>query len=230
MTAAQTLSRGIRMLEIVADAPRPLSIAEVSEAMEVHRSVAYRILRTLEEHRLLRRDDAGRIRTASGLAVLARSVQRDLQTAAIPELNRLANELSMTAFIAVWEQGLCTTLQSVEPMHSQRAIVHRPGSRHGMDVGAPGIAIQSLYTQAQWESMESTVAYREAARAARIDGYASSEDEVIQGVSSIAVPLPATGPIPAAIAVVFASNTQDPHEKIVRALKEAALNISDELS
>ena len=50
---SQTLSRGIRALEILAAAPGPLTIAELADAMGVHRSVAYRILRTLEDHSLL---------------------------------------------------------------------------------------------------------------------------------------------------------------------------------
>ena len=44
---SQTLSRGIRMLEILSEETRALSIGEASERLGVHRSVAYRILRTL---------------------------------------------------------------------------------------------------------------------------------------------------------------------------------------
>ena len=58
---SQTLSRGIRALEILADTQSPMTIAELSEALGVHRSVAYRILRTLEDHSLLITDDAGRV-------------------------------------------------------------------------------------------------------------------------------------------------------------------------
>ena len=83
---SQTLSRGIRALEILAAAPAPMTIAELSTALGVHRSVAYRILRTLEDHALLTRDDAGRVQAGPGLAALARGVSRDLQTAALPEL------------------------------------------------------------------------------------------------------------------------------------------------
>ena len=86
---SQTLSRGIRALEILAAAPAPMTIAELSTALGVHRSVAYRILRTLEDHALLTRDDAGRVQAGPGLAALARGVSRDLQTAALPELTEL---------------------------------------------------------------------------------------------------------------------------------------------
>ena len=71
---SQTLSRGIRALEILAEAQQPLTIAELADAMGVHRSVAYRILRTLEDHSLLVRDDGGRVQPGPGLAVLARGV------------------------------------------------------------------------------------------------------------------------------------------------------------
>ncbi len=230
MPTSQTLSRGIRVLEIVANSPVHLSIAEIAEKLEVHRSIAYRIIRTLEQHHLLNRDDAGHIRSASGLAVLARSVQHDLQAISTVELTTLANELSMTAFVAIWEYDLCTTLQSVAPLNSQRAIVHRPGSVHGMDVGAAGIAIQSHYSKEQWDSLESTVDYRDAAVQARLDGYATSEDEVIQGVTSIAVPIAQPGQTPAALAVVFASSTVDSFEPIIEELKLAAQRIADKLS
>ena len=122
---SQTLSRGIRALEILADAQSPMTIAELSEALGVHRSIAYRILRTLEDHSLLMRDSAGRVQAGPGLAALARGVSRDLQSAALPELTALANDLMMTAFIAVWDQHDCVTLFTVEPRHTT-ALVRTP--------------------------------------------------------------------------------------------------------
>lgn len=99
-----------------------------------------------------------------------------------------------------------------------------------MDVGAAGIAIQSHYSKEQWDSLESTVDYRDAAVQARLDGYATSEDEVIQGVTSIAVPIAQPGQTPAALAVVFASNTVDSFEPIIEELKLAAQRVADKLS
>ena len=59
--ASQTLSRGIRILEVLADAPGPLTTDEVAGALGVHRSIAYRLVRTLEDHGLVLRDSASRI-------------------------------------------------------------------------------------------------------------------------------------------------------------------------
>jgi len=99
-----------------------------------------------------------------------------------------------------------------------------------MDVGAAGIAIQSHYSKEQWEAMDTTVAYRDAAVQARSDGYATSENEVIQGVTSLAVPIEQPGQTPAALAVVFATSTVDSREPVIEALKLAARRISRKLA
>lgn len=206
---AQTLSRGLHALEIITDRLEPPTIAELADELGVHRSIAYRILRTLEDHALVRRDGAGRLEGAPGLASLARGVQRDLQSAALPELTSLANELGMTAFLAVWDHEDCITLVSVEPRHSTATVMQRPGSRHPLTHGAPGIAIQSAHTQSEWEAVAPNHPWREAAHAARTAGYATSLDEVIPGVSSIAAALLVPGQTPAALAVVYATATHD---------------------
>ncbi len=229
MPTSQTLSRGVQVLEIVAAAPSALSIADVAAQLEVHRSIAYRIIRTLEQHRLLSRDETGHIRPAAGLSVLARSVQRDLENAAAPELAALANQLSMTAFLAVWEHDVCTTLQSAQPRQECKIMEHRAGSVHSMDLGADSIAIQSLFTKEQWKAKESGIEYHAQAREARIDGYACTQDEVSPGASCIAVPIISQHCAPATLAVLYPTSLQPEREGIVRALKEAALNITEAL-
>ncbi|QHK19508.1 helix-turn-helix domain-containing protein [Pseudarthrobacter psychrotolerans] len=225
---SQTLSRGIRALEILAAAQAPLTIAELAEAMGVHRSVAYRILRTLEDHSLLVRDDAGKVQPGPGLAVLARGVARNLQTAALPELTQLANALTMSAFVAVWDRDDCVTLVTVDPRHTGAAIVQHPGSRHPISAGAPGIAIQSAYSEADWHAAAPGTPYRPEAGTARRVGYAASHDEVIAGVSSVAVPVRVPGGRPAALAVVYIRAAQNPDE-IAAALMAGAGRIEAQL-
>lgn len=228
VSPAQTLSRGIRVLEILSDSPRALTIAEIAEALGAHRSVAYRILRTLEDHLLLSRDHSGRFRLGSGLAVLARNVERGLQSAALPELILLSDHLDMTAFVAVWDRDECVTLAAIEPHHSRGAVVQRPGSRHPVHSGAPGIAIQSAFSEEDWNLMSPSMSYRPQAVAARSVGYAESHDEVIRGVSSVAVPVVLPGERPAALAVVYVRSTQDAAE-IGAELSTSAQRIMDRL-
>ena len=226
---SQTLSRGLRSLEILADAPRALSIAELSTELGVHRSIAYRIVRTLEDHSLIVRDDAGKISSGPGLAALARGVSRDLQAAALPELTNLANELGMTAFVAVWDRHDCVTLVTVEPRHSSAAVAQRPGTRHAFSAGAPGIAIQSAVSEEEWERLAPGQPYRNEAAVARSQGFATSHDEVIAGLSSVAAPIRVSGRLPAAVAVVYIRSAH-PEAELGARIAASARAIEEQLS
>lgn len=226
---SQTLSRGIRVLEILAETDTPMTIVELATALDVHRSIAYRILRTLEDHGLIVRDTAGRVRLGPSLAALARGVSRDLQAAALPSLTRLANELGMTAFVAVLDQSEVVTLMSIEPRQVHAAVAQRPGTRHPLHRGAPGIAIQAGLGRAQWAGLGQPETRRSEAGEVAALGYASSHDEVIAGLSSIAVPLLIPGELPAALAVVYISSPHSP-SIIGAALAESARTIVAELT
>ncbi|MGN8025174.1 IclR family transcriptional regulator [Microbacterium sp. 22242] len=198
--ASQTLSRGIRILEILSDERGPLSIDEIAARLGVHRSIAYRLLRTLEDHGLVGRDAAGLVALGPRMAALAAGVAHDLQAEALPELTAVANELGMTCFLAVLDGEECITLASVEPRHAVASVAQRPGARHPVTVGAPGKAILAQLAEAEWPA--ATPELQDAVAAARLAGYATSHDEVIPTVQSVAVPLALRGQRPAAIAVV----------------------------
>jgi DNA-binding IclR family transcriptional regulator len=225
---SQTLSRGIRLLEVLAESDGPMTIAQLSEVLGVHRSIAYRILRTLEDHGLVNRDSAGAVQLGPRMAALARGVARNLQTAALPELTRVANELGMTAFVAMLDRHEVVTLVSVEPTHAHATVAQRPGTRHPLRVGAPGIAIQSILTSQEWATYDPGEARTEEVREVRRLGFARSHDEVIPGLSSIAVPLAVPGNAPAALAVVYVANDEDAASVGVR-LSDAAAAIVAEL-
>jgi DNA-binding IclR family transcriptional regulator len=199
--ASQTLSRGIRILEILADAREPLTIDELARALDLHRSIAYRLLRTLEAHRLVERDAGGRVALGARLAALATGVAHDLQSAALPELTAIAGDLGMTCFLAVLDRDECITLVSVEPRHAIASVVQRPGARHSVRLGAPGKAILSILPEGEWPEGASARLRREVEEV-RSRGYATSHDEVIPTVQSLSVPLELRGRRPAAIAVL----------------------------
>ena len=226
---SQTLSRGIRVLEILADTDKPMSIVELAAGLDVHRSIAYRILRTLEDHGLVVRDPAGLVRLGPRLAALARGVSRDLQVAALPVLTRIANELGMTAFIAVLDQGEVVTLVSIESRQAHATVSQQPGTRHPLHRGAPGIAIQSGLSAASWAALGLPEVRRSEAWEVAALGYAASHDEVIPGLSSIAVPLLLPGELPASLAVVYIASLHSPTD-IGAALTEAARTIVAEFS
>nr|WP_291051885.1 helix-turn-helix domain-containing protein [Herbiconiux sp.] len=238
--ASQTLSRGITALELLADAEKPLSIGELSERLGLHRSITYRIVRTLEEHGLVVRDAGGLLELGPRLAALARSVARDLQSAALPELGALAAELEMTAFLTILDGSEVVTLFSVEPRHGRATVAQRPGTRHSLLVGAPGAAIQSILTAAERKALRDAAVAdgSEASRLAQLSdlatgplegGFATSHDEVIPGLSAIAVPLRVPGRAAAALAVVYVHHDV-PAAAIAERLQQSAARIAADVA
>jgi DNA-binding IclR family transcriptional regulator len=219
---SQTLSRGIRILEILADAREPLSIDEIARRLGVHRSVAYRLLRTLEDHGLVTRDSAGRMQLGARMAALAAGVAHDLQAEALPELTAVANELGTTCFLVVLDHDECVTLVSVEPRHAVASVAQRPGTRHPVTVGAPGKAILSVLPPASWPA-EVSDHLREEVKDAAARGFATSHDEVIRSLRSVSVPLVVRGRQPAAIAVVYVASAREPAEIAARLQQSAAV-------
>lgn len=222
---SQTLARGLRALEILADAQRPLSIAELSDALGVHRSNAYRLLRTLEEHRFALRDSAGLIKLGPRMAALARGVAPGLTTAATPELTRLAQTTGMTAFLTVLDGQDIITLASVEPIDVPAAVARRTGDRHSWSLGAPGHAIEASISAAERVALLGRSDPTPESLAAKSRGYSLSQNEVIEGVTAIAVPLRVAGEAPASIAVVH-FNMPDQVEAVVAELRQTAERVA----
>ena len=216
---SQTLSRGIRILELLADAREPLTTDDVATRLGVHRSIAYRLVRTLEHHGLVVRDRDRGVVLGARMAALAAGVAHDLQAEALPELTAVANELGMTCFLAVLDHDECVTLVSVEPRHAAAPVAQRPGTRHPVTAGAPGKAILTLLPEAEWPA--ATAAMRATVADAARRGYATSHDEVIPGLESVAVPLPLRGRGPAAVAVVHVTSAIE-HAGIAARLQRSA--------
>jgi len=205
---SQTLSRGLSALEIIAEADQPIPMAELATRLGLHRSITYRIVRTLQEHRLVVRTAAGGLVPGTRLASLARTVARDLQSAALPELTAVANELGMTAFVAVLDADQVVALVSVEPRHAVAPVAQRPGTRHPLYRGAPGRAIQAALTPQERADLGDERLCDEGFFRS-FPGYATSHDEVITGMSSVAVPLRFPEQPAAAIAVVYVDRGTD---------------------
>lgn len=218
---SQTLDRGVRILELVAQTREPTSMTELADRLGLHRSVVYRMVRTLEDHRLLSRTHDGLLTPGVGLAILARSVRWTLQTAALPELSDVANELAMTAFLVVRDGDDCVTIESVEPRHSQVHVSYRPGARHPVHLGAPGLALLAGQPPGPGERPDVAQARRQ--------GWVSSRGEVLTGMRSVASPVTdRRGDLLGAVAVVFVDSAFS-LEKIGQRTSRAASAIRDEV-
>ena len=103
MTAetSQTLDRGLRVLKLLADTDHGLTVTELSNKLGVNRTVVYRLLATLEQHALVRRDLGGRARVGLGVLRLGRQVHPLVREAALPALRSLAEDIGATAHLTL---------------------------------------------------------------------------------------------------------------------------------
>lgn len=197
---SQTLARGLAALSLIGEESDPLTVAELASRLEIHRSMANRLIRTLEHHGFVVRNAAGELELGARMAALARNVARDLQTAAAPELTALANELGMTAFLVVFDGEAAVTLSSAEPQRADATVAQRPGSRHAIDRGAPGRVLRSQLDPSTHP-----------ARA-----YEVSHDEIFPGLSSVALPVRTFDGKPASLAVLYVTHDIDVEDTAAR--------------
>ena len=138
---AQTLDRGLRILTLVAASDSRFTINEIAESLGISRTVAYRLIVTLEEHDLLHRDAQGRIGAGFGMMAFRNAYLPELKSRASPALTRLANASGATAHLTIADGEDAVALLVVEPSRSDLHVAYRVGARHPLDTGAAGKAI-----------------------------------------------------------------------------------------
>jgi DNA-binding IclR family transcriptional regulator len=185
MSTLQTLSRGIHVLELVSRSATGLQIAEIANALVVHRAIAYRLVATLEEHLLVVRDAEGRICIGGGIVALSERYQPQLRAAAQPILRSLAEDSGGTAFLCIAQGDECVAIEVAEPEKPLLKVSYRVGSRHPVTRGAAGLAIAMQRPPRRDDS--------EDLQRARRDGFALTRGQLQEGAIGVAAPLARSG-------------------------------------
>ncbi len=141
---SQTLDRGLRVLKVLAESPEGLTVTELSNRLVVNRTVVYRLISTLEQHGLVRRDARARLFVGLGVLQLAAAVQPLLRDLAMPVLRSLAEAIGSTAHLTVADGDEALALAVVEPTWTDFHVAYRVGARHPLSQGAAGKAITLL--------------------------------------------------------------------------------------
>jgi DNA-binding IclR family transcriptional regulator len=141
---SQTLDRGLRVLRVLSESPEGLTITELSHRLQVNRTVVYRLISTLEQHGLVRRDARSRLFVGLGVLHLASAVQPLLRDLAMPVLRSLAESIGSTAHLTVADGDEALALAVVEPTWTDFHVAYRVGARHPLSQGAAGKAIGLL--------------------------------------------------------------------------------------
>jgi DNA-binding IclR family transcriptional regulator len=182
---SQTLARGLRALLAVVDSPNGLTVQEVAAHLDVHRSIAYRLLQTLGEFGFVAQS-SGSYLPGSRLAGLSRSYLPALRQNAVPVMRELADRLGCTVSLFVTEGADAVSIELVDPLTVSHHLAFRAGMRTPLDRGAAGYALMASGSpQPDEPAVVAT---------AREQGYATSAGEVESGAFAIAAPIPHVHP------------------------------------
>lgn len=178
---AQTLDRGLRVLELLGTSAEGFTATEVAQRVGVHRSIVARLLGTLEHRNFVTRLSDGRYVVGSGIFTLARMVSRDLVSLATPMLRDATERVVATSVLHVADGEEAVTILSIEPPAASFRVGMRVGARVPLSLAANGIAILAGREPVPGERPETAEA--------RARGYAMTTGEIVPGYTGIAAPV-----------------------------------------
>ena len=112
------VERALAMLEAVAQGPEGLSNAEISRKLQIPKSSASYILRTLEKQGYLTRDpDSGKYRVGLKILSLSRGALSglDVREVALPIMRHLMEKTHLTCHLAILDGSDAVYIEKVEP-------------------------------------------------------------------------------------------------------------------
>ncbi len=198
----QALDRAFSVLELLAESPSPLGLAQVAVSLQLHKSTAHRFLMVLERHRMVERTAGGKFRLGLRLFDYGNRAieQYDLRDRSRPYLQKLVAETEETAHLCILEQAHIIYLDKQEPARSVR-MTSRIGMSNPVHCTAVGKAILALSSPTRLEEVLAKATYegfttkthtsRESLmkdlERIRRRGYAVDDEEREAGVRCIAV-------------------------------------------
>ena len=198
----QSVDRALAILEVLARVGEA-GVTEIAGELGVHKSTAFRLVATLEAHRLVEQTtDRGRYRLGMGILRLAgaTTARLDLVQESRPVCRRLAADTGETVNVAVLAGGSALYLDQVagssalQPHNwvGQHIPLHATSNGKvllaGLDDEALEAALGRLATYTA-HTITRRAALREELERVRTTGYAVAVDELEVGLSAVAAPV-----------------------------------------
>lgn len=185
---SQTLARGLAALQLVASSRTGLTAQQVADDIGVHRTIAYRLLSTLSQFRLVAKGEDGRYRSAAALAVLGASFDNNVRQLSLATLRGLADELASTVSLLVAEGDQQVAIAVIVPTNVFYQLAFHEGSRYPLDRGAAGVALLA--------SMPPRPGERDLVPLTREQGWVITHGEIEPNTYGLAVPVRRRPPAP----------------------------------
>ena len=236
------------MLEAVAAEPEGLSNAEISRKLQIPKSSASYILRTLEKQAYLNRDaDTGKYRVGLKILSLSRGALSgiDVREVALPIMRHLMEKTNLTCHLAILDGPEAVYIEKVEPQGFIRmdTWVGRRMRVHATSVGKALVAyiteerLQKILADRAMEkrtpkTITTLPRLLKELEKVRSQGFAIDDEENNMGARCLGAPVfNQSGGIEASVGLSGTTNQVNAHTmpRIIEALKDAARHISMQL-
>jgi DNA-binding IclR family transcriptional regulator len=245
--SSAAVERALSILEVIAERSAGMTNSEISRKVDIPKSSASYILRTLESCGYLKRDLEGKYRLGLRVLALSRGVQTgiDLREEAMSEIQLLVKRTGLTAHLAVMDRAEAVYVEKVES-HGFIKMDTWVGRRMQVNSTAVGKALAAYMAEADVDAIlkerglkkrtpktiTAHARFIHELKRVREHGYAVDDEENSLGARCVAAPIfDATGHVQAAIGV--SGTTADVNRasisRIAATVKDAAMKISRHL-
>jgi DNA-binding IclR family transcriptional regulator len=242
------VERALAMLEAVAQVPEGLSNAEISRNLQIPKSSASYILRTLETQGYLTRNpESGRYRVGLKILSLSRGALSgiDVREVALPIMRHLMEKTSLTCHLAILDGPDAVYIEKVEPQGfirmdtwvGRRMRVHATSVGKALAAHIPQERLEKILSEHGMEkrtakTITTVPRLLKELEKVRTQGYAVDDEENNMGARCLGAPVfNQSGAIEASLGLSGTTNQVNAHTmpRIIEALKDAARHISMQL-
>ncbi|GAA4707578.1 IclR family transcriptional regulator [Brevibacillus fulvus] len=242
-----SLSNALRILRSYSLEKPSQGITEIAASLQLGKSTVHRLVSTLVSEGFLVKDEKTK-KYRLGYSVLALSgvitSTLDIYTESLPIIRKLVDHVGETAHIAILDGCEVIYVMKIECNHHVRFLTHvgRRNPLHCTSSGKVLLAhqepaffdrlLQKGLVKHSHNTITDPVALREHLQKIKENGYATSYEELLEGVHSIAAPIrDYTGQVIAAVTIVGPKQrlTRAKIPFLVKKVKEASREISEKM-
>lgn len=199
LSGNQTARRALELLQIFASSPNPLSLGDVVRRTGLNRSAAYRVLRALEDQRLIDRDAHGRCyHIGGGLIALSAMVLEKVSARRTGRqfIERIAAATGETVSLQLRDGRYRVCVDVIESKHELRRVIPL-GQTLPLHDGPTGKAILAFLRLEDAEDVlrwaagegQDVASVRAKLKRVRQHGYIAVVGDRQPGLSGLSVPL-----------------------------------------
>jgi IclR family acetate operon transcriptional repressor len=237
IATVNSVEHAIRLVELLAGSAQLLSVSQMAQALELPRATVYRLLKTLAQQEWVIQEDKTyrlSLRLAGLFHGAGAGAQAALAERMTPLLHQLVNETGETAHFAALDGDRVVYLAKVDSPHPIRMFsqIGWRGPLHATGVGkallaatdakliaricAQGLQRYTPNTIVEQAQLEAELAH------IRKQGYALDDEELIDGLTCVAVPVMSEEQVRGAISVAGPTARLGDPKALAKILKAAA--------